>query len=399
MPPKATDRIKALQQQRAAALAPQPVTDPLAIVEGLPPAAPTPSVSEIQSHFGGALELMVRDRQIQRVPVAQIAPNQQPTMRQPRLLPLPDELVVAGTPVPAYAALVAELLTLGESLRERQIQPIVVYPGTSLTTPAVRYLILVGQRRWTAACLVGLEALDTIVVAPPSPAERVRMQYAENEAREEFSDMERAWALQQMKQALGDAPWDVVETQLQLSTTRRHQLMRLLAFSPAQQQLVAQLRLQETQIRPLHTAIRSQTLTLDHADGVLNRLSTIATERATRSPGFDEEGIALGTASPRQGLDGLTVARLVAQTQRTISTATATPRWVAPLQAQLGRTRKTLQRTGRRMAGLGTTESAALRSTLYQLREAVTALLAALDEQDQKQVTAQADESLGEAHA
>jgi ParB/RepB/Spo0J family partition protein len=355
-------------------------------------------VSEIQSHFGGALDPLVRDRQIQRVPVAQIAPDQRPTMRQSRLLPLPDELVVAGTPVPAYAALVAELLTLGESLRERQIQPIVVYPGTSPTAPAVRYLILVGQRRWTAASLIGLEALDTIVVAPPSPTERVRMQYAENEAREEFSDMERAWALQQMKQALDDAPWDVVEAQLQLSTTRRHQLTRLLAFSHAQQQLVAQLRLQETQIRPLHMAVRKQTLTLDHADGVLNRLSTIATERATRSPSFDEEGVPLGAASPRQGLDGPTVARLVAQTQRTTGTATATPRWVAPLQEQLGRARKSIQRTGRRVAGLGTTESAALRSTLYQLREAVTALLTTLDERDQNEVAAQADGAVGEAH-
>jgi hypothetical protein len=202
-----------------------------------------------------------------------------------------------------------------------------------------------------------------------------------------------------MKQALDDAPWDVVEAQLQLSTTRRHQLTRLLAFSPAQQQLVAQLRLQETQIRPLHMAVRKQTLTLDHADAVLNRLSTIATERATRSPGFDAEGVPLGAASPRQGLDGPTVARLVAQTQRTTGTATPTPRWVAPLQAQLGRARKSIQRTGRRITGLGATESTDLRSTLYQLREEIARLLATLDERDQNEVAAQTDGGVGEAHA
>jgi ParB/RepB/Spo0J family partition protein len=385
MPPKATDRIKALQHQRVAALAPQPAPDPLAVAEGLPPAAPAPNVTEIQSHFGGALDTLVRDRQIQRVSVAQIAPDQRPAMRQPRLLPLPHELVVAGTPVLAYAALVAELLTLGASLRERQIQPMVIYPGTSPTAPEVRYLILVGQRRWTAACLIGLEALDAIIVPPPSPTERVRMQYAENEAREEFSDMERAWALQQMKQALDDAPWEVVEAQLQLGTTRRHQLMRLLVFSPTQQQRIAQLRLQETQIRPLHTAVRDQTLNLDHADMVLNRLGGIATERAARPPTADEEGMRLGAASPRQGIDGPTVARLVAQAQRTIGTATRTPRWVAPLQAQLGRARKTIQRAGRRATRLSATDNAALRTTLERLCEDVTVLLAALDEQDQSE--------------
>jgi ParB/RepB/Spo0J family partition protein len=399
MPPKATDRIKALQQQRAAALAPQHALDPLAGAAPQSPAVSSPSVTEIQSHFGGALDSLGRDRQIQHVPVAQIVPDQRPGMRQARLLPLPDELVVAGTTVPAYAALVAELLVLGQSLRERQIQPIVIYPGTSPTAPEVRYLILVGQRRWTAACLVGLTTLDAIIVPTPSPTERVRMQYAENEAREEFSDMERAWALQQMKQALDDAPWDVVEAQLQLSTTRRHQLTRLLTFSPAQQQLIAQLRLQETQLRPLHTALRSQTLNLDHADGVLNWLNTIATARVARPPSADEEGGRLGAALPQQGIDGPTVARLVAQAQRTttIGPATPTPRWIAPLQAQLGRTRKTLQRTSRRAVGLSTTDSAAIRMTLERLREDLTALLAALDERDQNELAAETDGGIGEA--
>ena len=42
----------------------------------------------------------------------------------------------------------------------------------------------------------------------------MRIQYTENEDREEFSDMERAWALQQMKQALIDAPWEEVEARI-----------------------------------------------------------------------------------------------------------------------------------------------------------------------------------------
>ena len=62
--------------------------------------------------------------------------------------------------------------------------------------------------------IVGIEHLDAVVVDPPSPADRVRIQYAENEDREEFSDMERAWALLQMKQAMSEAPWEEVEARI-----------------------------------------------------------------------------------------------------------------------------------------------------------------------------------------
>jgi hypothetical protein len=61
-------------------------------------------------------------------------------MRQPRLLPPPEELLAQGEPAPAYCELVAELLALGQSLHERQIQPIIVYPGVSAVYPAARYL-------------------------------------------------------------------------------------------------------------------------------------------------------------------------------------------------------------------------------------------------------------------
>jgi ParB-like chromosome segregation protein Spo0J len=52
-----------------------------------------------------------------------------------------------GEPAPEYRTIVAELIALGQSLRERQIQPIIVYPGSNPAYPAARYLILVGHRR------------------------------------------------------------------------------------------------------------------------------------------------------------------------------------------------------------------------------------------------------------
>ena len=200
-------------------------------------------------------------------------------MRQARLIPLPEELAHDQS-IRAYRTMIDELRTLGQSLRERQIQPIVVYPGTSTMYPAARYLILVGHRRWTAASLVGLDALDAVVVDPPTPTERVRIQYAENEAREEFSDMERAWALAQMKEALGESvPWEAVEEQFRISRTRRHELTRLLAFTSEQQHQIALLRLQETQIRTLHSAVRAGELAPPQVDTLLGRLSEIAVER------------------------------------------------------------------------------------------------------------------------
>src|SRR5262249_972420 len=327
MPSKTADRIKAMQE-RAAALTPQSSAP---LVEDAPAQGSEAAVAAVSAHFGAALDPLVRNRAVQSIPVGHIAPDMRPEMRQPRLLPPPEDLIEHGQPVPAYRELVAELLTLGQSLKERQIQPIVVYPGTSAAYPAVRYLILVGQRRWTAAQLVGIETLDAVVVDPPSPADRVRIQYAENEDREEFSDMERAWTLLQMKQALSDAPWEEVETRLQMSRARRQQLLRLTAFTPSQQQQIARLRLQETQIRSLHTGGRTDGLAAAQVDAILYRLAQIATERAAAVAAAASDA-AGGPPPRRSGIDGPTIARLVARALRvgppTAAVAAApTPRW------------------------------------------------------------------------
>jgi len=200
MPAKTADRIKAMRE-RAATLAPQP--DVVAADKEQAPERDV-TVADVSAHFGAALDPLVRNHTIQHIPIGHIAPDARPEMRQPRLLPPPEALIDNGQPAPAYRELVGELLILGQSLKQQQIQPIVVYPGTSAVYPAARYLILVGQRRWTAANLLHMETLDSIVVDQPTLADRVRIQYAENEDREEFSDMERAWALLYLAQAHAD---------------------------------------------------------------------------------------------------------------------------------------------------------------------------------------------------
>ena len=383
MPTKAADRIQAMRE-RAAALGPQ---SSLVVADAASAPTPDTAVAAVSAHFGAALDPLVRNRTVQQIPIGHIAPDMRPEMRQPRLLPPLNELTDNGQPTPAYRELVGELLTLGHSLKQQQIQPIVVYPGLSAVYPAARYLILVGQRRWTAANLVDMERIDAVVVDPPTPADRVRIQYTENEDREEFSDMERAWALQQMKLALNDAPWEQVEDRLQMSRARRQQLLRLMAFTAAQQEQIARLRLQETQIRRLHTGVRNEELMPAQVDAILYRLSQITSERAAALAAAAAEH-PTGSPPPRRaGIDGPTIARLVARAQRSGSplatvTAAPTPRWLPPLHEQLARTNQAIQRANGRIDTLGPADMETLLSDLGALLTNLTSLMASLQGRD-----------------
>jgi ParB/RepB/Spo0J family partition protein len=337
------------------------------------------ALAAASAHFFGVAEHIIKNKVVEQIPVGYIAPDLRPEMRQPRLLPSPEELLQGNEPAPPYRELVAELMALGQSLKEQQIQPIIVYPGASDVYPAARYLILVGHRRWTAAMLSRIEYLDAMVVDAPTAIDRVRVQYVENEAREEFSDMERAWALTQMKHALGDAPWEAVEAQFGISRSRRHELTRMLAFTQTQQRQVALLRLQETQVRSLHTAVRANELMPAQVDAVLFRLEQIAAERAAAyaSAGADGES----THAPRRvRIDGPTIARLVARAQRTGSPtavvgAAPTPRWLPPLREQLVRTTQGVQRAAKRIETLSPADLEGLLSDVGQLVESLTDLM------------------------
>lgn len=383
MTSKAADRIKALQE-RAAALAAQTPVSPDSAQAAVDAQH---AIMAASAHFGGTLDQLVQDRAIQSIPITQIAPETRPDSQQPRFLPLPEQLIVQGQPAADYYELVDELKALGESLKARQIQPIVIFAGMNDTYPAARYLILVGQRRWTAAHLVGLETLDAVIVDPPTPAERVLIQYAENEEREEFSDMERAWSLHQMKHVLHDAPWEEVEEHLHMSRARRQQLLRLMAFTPTQQRLVALLRLQETQARTLHSALRAGDLSAAQVDEILDRLRKIASERAESL--LDDatgESAKANSLSRRTGIDGPTVARLVARVRRSTESgqqSQRTPRWLPTLRDQVTRTSQGLQRSLDRVEGLHDTDAAALRDDVLQLQQLSQRILERIDRDEQ----------------
>ena len=80
-----------------------------------------------------------------------------------------------------------DLKRLAESLKERQIQPILVFEEEG------RFVVIAGERRLRAARLAKLPALDCVVFpSRPSPAEVTRVQIQENELREGLNPIEKA---------------------------------------------------------------------------------------------------------------------------------------------------------------------------------------------------------------
>ncbi len=51
------------------------------------------ALAAASAHFLGAADLIIQNKQVERIPVGYIAPDLRPDMRQPRLLPPPDELL------------------------------------------------------------------------------------------------------------------------------------------------------------------------------------------------------------------------------------------------------------------------------------------------------------------
>ena len=335
-----------------------------------------------RAHFMGAsiLDEITRGREVQALPVDTIAPELRPTLRQPRLLPLPHELQIDGTWVEAEMGLIEELLELGRSLQERQIQPIVVFPGSSEAYPAARYLIAAGHRRWTAAVLIGMATIDAIMIDPPTPEELVDIQYTENEDRTDFSDMERAWALTRMKQVLQDAPWEAVEQRFRISEARRKQLVRLTAFTPTQQEIVARLRASETQLRPLHSAVRGGSLTTEQADHILQQLVT-RTLQQQKAPENDDAGEERTTPS---GIDSRMVAQMTARIRRATAMTQAPPRpkWLDSLKGAIVQTRKGLHRFTSRAHELDDTMAMELQGELDQLLMGMTSAIEALKQRN-----------------
>jgi ParB/RepB/Spo0J family partition protein len=315
----------------------------------------------LQNYYGAPdLERFIAGRQLAQIPVSQIAPNLEAEWAQDRLLPTPEELVINGQPAPRYRSLVEGLMEFGHSLLERQVQPILVYQGKSSRYPMARYLIAVGHRRWTAAVLVGKQTLDAIVIDRPSLDELIILQFRENDEREDTTDMERVWSIQRLRQCFPEAPWDDIDRRMGISKDRREQLWRLTRFSRAQQEVIARIRLQERQAKPLHEAIYNGTLTLEQIDSVLRRVEGVYEERSIADQGTGK--------SRRMGVEETTVARFVREAQRAAQVGKEpTPRWLVNYSGQLAQMRTASQRTKKRIGALNTYDTQRLLSDMTSL--------------------------------
>ncbi|MEI7769952.1 MAG: ParB N-terminal domain-containing protein [Chloroflexales bacterium] len=205
-----------------------------------------------------AQRAQARGLPLRDIPVYAIAPDAD----QVRHLPHPANLLqmeAAGDQ--AASAILAALRDLGESLRENgQVQPAIAYPDSDPQNPAITHRLLHGQRRWSAAVLAGLPTLWTVVVERPSDVSRLLRQFEENERRAGLVDMERAWALMSLRDAIqretnDPVPWAVVEARLQISEGRRHDLLRLLRFPPEGQAIILRYGWAEWTLRTLHQAL------------------------------------------------------------------------------------------------------------------------------------------------
>ena len=229
---------------------------------------------------GNATETAARANErglpIRQLSVEAVAPDP----HQLRRLPHPDELLQRkGYGDATIAGLLESLRALGRSIREQgQIQPVIVYADTDEGNPAVTHRLLHGQRRWTATVLEGLPTIWAIEVPRPNNVERLLRQFDENEQREDFTDMERAWAIVSLRKALkaahgSEVPWTEVEARLGLSDSRRRDLLRLLRLAPDGQDLALRYRWSEWTLRPLHMAINAGEIDEDTATGILVELA------------------------------------------------------------------------------------------------------------------------------
>lgn len=144
------------------------------------------------------------------------------------------------------------------------------------------YQLLHGERRWRAARLAGLSWIPSIIYEQPlSDADRLTRQLIENIQREDLNDVDRAAALERLKD-LVNATWDEVAEKVGLTVGRIHQLRRLSRLATEIQEAIKTGELSEKDSRPYQGLAEEEQLALHHARQEENLSSGEVREAARR---------------------------------------------------------------------------------------------------------------------
>lgn len=143
-------------------------------------------------------------------------------LRNARLIPLDN--ISPDPSQPRKAIDPYRLEELIESISQFGVrQPISVSPAGD-----DKYIIITGERRWTASKQAGLTEIPAVIVTEQLTDERrMALQLIENIQREDLNPIDRAKAFLELRRLSGK-PWKDVEELVGIGESRRIQLMRLL---------------------------------------------------------------------------------------------------------------------------------------------------------------------------
>jgi ParB family chromosome partitioning protein len=170
---------------------------------------------------------------------------------------------------------------LADSLRSRgQLQPIRVRWDDA----ADRYIVVVGERRYRAAIMAGMEAIACVVVSGnPMPEDLLEDQLVENALREDLKPIEHAKAYQALLAARGLSQRQLAE-RLQIGHASIARALALLELPYAIQKAVDEGKIAPNtayELTKVDDRAEQETLARDAAEG---RLKRDEVQKLTRSP-------------------------------------------------------------------------------------------------------------------
>lgn len=140
-----------------------------------------------------------------------------------------------------------KLEELAASIRaEGVLQPIVVRYDETRDV----YIIVHGERRWRAATMAEQTSIPALVRDVP-PDRRLLQQLMENVVRDDLNAIDRAAALRQLRQQLGDVSWEQVADAVGIRRSRLFQLLGTEKLPEQAQVDIQEGRLSEKQSRAL----------------------------------------------------------------------------------------------------------------------------------------------------